>query len=189
MIKALIGLGNPGKQYEKTRHNVGFMVADVVASLLKCPKKKKECCFSHIIECQDHDLVIVKPQTYMNNSGVAVKSLLEELNLKPEEILVIVDDIDLPLGTIRLRKSGSSGGQRGIKSIIENIKTENFPRLKIGIGRPKRKEDIPDYVLSEFSKDEKLIIEKVISESAHCLLNVLKYGVDKSMNFCNKKIV
>ncbi len=146
MIKALIGLGNPGKKYEETRHNVGFMVADIVASLLKCPKKKKEYCFSHLIECPDHDLIIVKPQTYMNNSGIAVKNLLEEYNLKPEEILVVVDDLDLPIGTIRLRKSGSSGGQRGMKSIIENIKTENFPRLKIGIGRPKRREDIPDYV-------------------------------------------
>jgi len=188
MIKALIGLGNPGKQYENTRHNVGFMVVDAVASLLKCPKKKKECCFSHIIECPDHDLILVKPQTYMNNSGIAVKNLLEDYNLKPEEILVIFDDLDLPLGTIRLRKVGSSGGQKGVKSIIEHIKTENFPRLKIGIGRPAKKEDVADYVLSPFNKDEKLLAEKVISESANCLLNVLKYGVDKSMNLCNKKI-
>ena len=189
MIKAIIGLGNPGKQYEKTRHNVGFMVVDVVASLLKCPKKYKEKCFSHIIECPDHDIILVKPQTYMNNSGIAVKNILEDYSLSPEEILVIYDDLDLPLGTIRLRKSGSSGGHRGIKSIIENIKTENFPRLKIGIGRPERKEQVVDYVLSPFSKDEKLLVEKVIGEAAQCLLNVLKYGVDKSMNFCNKKIV
>ncbi len=188
MIRALIGLGNPGKEYKDTRHNVGFMMADVVASLLKC-KKKKECCFSHIYECPDHDLIIVKPQTFMNNSGVAVKNLLEEYNLKPEEILVIHDDIDLPLGTIRLRKSGSSGGQKGLKSIIENIKTENFPRLKIGIGRPSRKEDVPKYVLSPFSKDERILADKVISEAANCILDVLKYGVDKSMGNCNKKII
>ena len=189
MIKAVIGLGNPGKQYEKTRHNVGFMVVDVVASLLRCPKKIKECCFSHIIDCSDHDVILVKPQTYMNNSGVAVKNLLEDLNIKPEEILVVYDDLDLPLGTIRLRKKGSSGGHRGIKSIIENIKTENFPRLKIGIGRPERKEQVADYVLSPFSKNEQILAEKVISEAAECVLNVLKYGVDKSMNFCNKTIV
>jgi len=189
MIKAIIGLGNPGKQYEKTRHNVGFMVADAVASLLRCNKKFKEKCFSHIYECTDHDVLIVKPQTYMNNSGVAVKNLLEDYNLKPEEILVIYDDLDLPLGTIRLRKKGSSGGHKGIQSIIENIKTENFPRLKIGIGRPERKDQVVDYVLSEFSKDEKLIIEKVIQSAAECILNVLKYGIDKSMNFCNQRIV
>ncbi len=189
MIKAVIGLGNPGKQYEKTRHNVGFMVVDIVASLLKCPKKIKECCFSHIIECPDHDVILVKPQTYMNNSGVAVKNLLEDYHLSPNEILVIYDDLDLPLGSIRLRKKGSSGGHRGIKSIIESIKTEDFPRIKVGIGRPEKKEQVVDYVLSPFNKDEKLLSEKVIAEAAQCVLNVLKYGVDKSMNFCNKKIV
>ncbi|NPA13302.1 MAG: aminoacyl-tRNA hydrolase [Aquificae bacterium] len=188
MIKAIIGLGNPGKQYENTRHNVGFMVADVVASLLKC-KKTKEKAFSHIYICPDHDLIIAKPQTYMNNSGVAVKNILEDFNLKPEEILVVFDDLDLPLGTIRLRKKGSSGGHRGMKSIIENIKTENFPRLKIGIGRPARKEDVANYVLSPFSKDEKLLVEKVIQSAGQCLLNVLQYGVDNSMNMCNQKIV
>jgi PTH1 family peptidyl-tRNA hydrolase len=165
------------------------MVADVVASLLKCPKKEKECCFSKIINCPDHDVIIVKPQTYMNNSGIAVRQLLDDYKLNSEEILVIYDDLDLPPGTIKLRKSGSSGGHRGIKSIIDNIKTENFPRLRIGIGRPERKDQVADYVLSEFSKDEKLLMEKVIKEAADCILNVLKYGIDKSMNMCNKKII
>jgi len=189
MIKALIGLGNPGKEYEKTRHNVGFMVADLVAKSLKCGKKYKEKCFSHIIECPDHDLLIVKPQTYMNNSGVAVKNLIEDYRLKPSELLVVYDDLDLPLGTVRLRLKGSSGGHRGIKSIIENIKTEEFPRLKIGIGRPANKKDVVKYVLSPFEKDEKLILDKVLNHSVECILNVLKYGVDKSMGFCNKKVV
>lgn len=189
MIKAIIGLGNPGKKYAKTRHNIGFMVVDVVAFLLKCPKKEKECCFSKIIECPEHDVILVKPQTYMNNSGVAVKNLIDEYNLSPEEILIVYDDLDLSPGTIRLRKSGSSGGHKGVKSIIENIKTENFPRLKIGIGRPAIKEQVVDYVLSPFEKDEELLMEKVINESAKCLLNVLKYGIDKSLNSCNKKII
>ncbi len=189
MIKALIGLGNPGKKYKNTRHNVGFMAIDVVASLLNCPKKEKECCFSKIIECPEHDVILVKPQTYMNNSGIAVKNLLDDYKLTPDEILVIYDDLDLPLGSIRLRKSGSSGGHRGLKSIIENIKTQDFPRLKIGIGRPKHKSQVVDYVLSEFSKDEKLLIENILKEAGQCILNVLKYGIDKSMNSCNKKIV
>ncbi|NPA16340.1 aminoacyl-tRNA hydrolase [Persephonella sp.] len=189
MIKAIIGLGNPGKQYEKTRHNIGFMVADAVAFLLKCNKKYKEKCFSHIYECHDHDVLIVKPQTYMNNSGIAVKNLLEDYRLKPDEILVVYDDLDLPLGTIRLRKKGSSGGHRGMKSIIENLKTEEFPRLKIGIGRPERKEQVVDYVLSPFSKDEEILVEKVVQTAARCILDVLKYGIDKSMNSCNQKIV
>ena len=189
MIKALIGLGNPEKQYKNTRHNVGFMIADLVASSLKCGKKYKEKCFSHIIECPDHDLIIVKPQTYMNNSGVAVKNLVEDYNLKPSEILVVHDDLDLPLGSIRLRKKGSSGGQRGVQSIINYIKTGEFPRLKIGIGRPQNKKDIPDYVLSPFSKDERILVDKILKVATECVLNVLKYGVDKSMGQCNKKIL
>jgi PTH1 family peptidyl-tRNA hydrolase len=189
MIKAVIGLGNPGKQYEETRHNIGFIIADVVASLLKCDRKYVERCFSHIYICEDHDLLIVKPQTYMNNSGVAVKNLLEDYNLKPDEMLVIYDDLDLPLGTVKLKKKGSSGGHKGIQSIIESIKTEHFPRVKVGIGRPEKKEQVVEYVLSPFKKEERIIVDKVISHTAQCVLNVLKYGVDKSLNFCNKKIV
>ncbi len=189
MIKALIGLGNPGKQYKNTRHNVGFMVADLVASALKCGKKYKEKCFSHIIECIDHDLLIVKPQTYMNNSGVAVKNLLDDYRLKPDEILVVYDDLDLPLGTLRLKKKGSSGGHRGVKSIIDYIKTEDFPRLKVGIGRPANKKDVVNYVLSPFTKEEKFILDKVLSSATECILNVLKYGVDKAISQCNRKII
>ncbi len=189
MIKAVVGLGNPGKKYEKTRHNIGFVVADALASALKCKKNLKECCFSFVYDCKDHDLLIVKPQTYMNNSGIAVKNLIEDYRLKPDEILVIYDDLDLPLGKIRLRKSGSSGGHRGVQSIIENIKTQNFPRLKIGIGRPISKREVVDYVLSPFSKEESLIVEKVVSVAVECLLNVLKYGIDKSLNTCNRSIL
>ncbi|MDQ7056204.1 MAG: aminoacyl-tRNA hydrolase [Persephonella sp.] len=189
MIKVVVGLGNPGKQYEYTRHNIGFMVADAVASQLRCGKKYIEKSFSHIYECLNHDVFIVKPQTYMNNSGVAVKNLIEDYNLTPDEILVIYDDLDLPLGTIKLRKKGSSGGHKGMQSIIENLKTENFPRLRIGIGRPEGKEQVAEYVLSPFSKSEQILVEKVIQHAAQCVINVLKYGIDKSMNFCNQKIV
>ncbi len=189
MIKAIIGLGNPGKKYKNTRHNIGFMVADALASALKCQKELKECCFSHIYDCKNHDLLIVKPQTYMNNSGIAVKNLMEDFKIKPSEILVIYDDLDLPLGKIRLRKSGSSGGHRGVQSIIDNIKTQEFPRLKIGIGRPASRKEVVDYVLSPFSKDEQLLVEKVIFSAVECLLNVIKYGIDKSLNSCNKSII
>ncbi|NPA57924.1 MAG: aminoacyl-tRNA hydrolase [Aquificae bacterium] len=189
MIKAVIGLGNPGKEYEKTRHNIGFMVADAVASLLKCGRKYTEECFSHVYHCPDHDLLIAKPQTYMNNSGVAVKNLMQDYNIKPSEILVVYDDLDLPLGTIRLRKKGSSGGHRGIQSIIENIKTDQFPRLKIGIGRPERKEQVVDYVLSPFEKGELMVVDRVVQSAARCITDVLKYGIDKSMNSCNRKVV
>jgi len=189
MIKALIGLGNPGEKYKNTRHNIGFMVADAVASALKCNKKYKEKAFSHIYECEDYDLIIAKPQTYMNNSGIAVKNIMEDYNIKNNEILVVYDDLDLAPGVVKLRTKGSSGGHKGIQSIINYIKTEEFPRLRIGIGRPERKEEVADYVLSPFSKDEKLLIEKVIAHSTECILNVLKYGIEKSLNFCNRNIV
>ncbi|WP_456402667.1 aminoacyl-tRNA hydrolase [Persephonella sp.] len=189
MIKAVIGLGNPGKKYENTRHNIGFMVVDVVAPILKCGKKKIEKCFSHIYICEDKDIILAKPQTFMNNSGVAVKNILEDYNLTPEEILVIYDDLDLPLGTVKLKKKGSSGGHRGVQSIIENIRTEEFPRIKVGIGRPPNKNQVVDYVLSPFSKEEEILVDKILQHTANCVVNVVKYGVDKSLNLCNKKIV
>jgi PTH1 family peptidyl-tRNA hydrolase len=189
LIKAIIGLGNPGQKYKDTRHNVGFMVADAVAKAIKCDKKYKEKDFSHIYECPDYDVIVAKPQTFMNLSGNAVLNILEDYNLKPQEILVVYDDLDLPLGSIRLRIKGSSGGHNGIKSIIDMIKTEEFPRLKIGIGRPERKEEVSNYVLSPFTKDERIILDRVITFSTECILNVLKYGVEKAMNGCNKSVI
>ncbi len=189
MIKAIIGLGNPGEKYKNTRHNVGFMVCDLLLDSLRCNKKYKEKAFSHIHECEDHDLMVAKPQTYMNLSGNAVLNIVKDFKIKPSEILVVYDDLDLPLGSFRLRLKGSSGGHNGIKSIIGMLKTEEFPRLKIGIGRPERKEDISDYVLSPFTKEEKIILAKVLANANECILNVIKYGVEKSMNMCNKNLI
>lgn len=188
MIKAIVGLGNPGEEYKDTRHNVGFMVVDKLREQLHCGKKQERC-FSHIYICKGYDILVVKPQTYMNLSGNAVLNLLKDYKLSPQEVLVVYDDLDLPLGTVKLRKNGSSGGHRGLKSIIEKIKTEEFPRLRVGIGRPERKEDVADYVLSPFRDGEKLLLERVITHCDECISNVLKYGVDKSMNFCNKSLI
>jgi len=189
LIKTIIGLGNPGEKYKNTRHNVGFIVADLVAKSLNCDKKYKEKAFSHIFECPDYDVIITKPQTFMNLSGSAVLNTLKDYKIKPSEILVVYDDLDLPLGAVRLRLKGSSGGHNGIKSIINTIKTEEFPRLKIGIGRPEKKEEVSDYVLSPFTKEEKFLLDKVLAHANECILNVLKYGVEKSMNICNKNLV
>lgn len=187
MIKAVVGLGNPGEEYRETRHNVGFMVIDALRKYLKC-NKKKEKCFCELYECDEYDIILAKPQTYMNLSGNAVLNIIKDYKIKPEEIVVVYDDLDLPLGTVKLKKSGSSAGHRGMKSIIEMIKTENFPRLRVGIGRPTNKGEISDYVLSPFGKDEKLLVEKVIIHCEECITNVIKYGIDKAMNFCNKSL-
>ncbi|HID65408.1 MAG TPA: aminoacyl-tRNA hydrolase, partial [Aquificaceae bacterium] len=151
-IRLLVGLGNPGKEYEKTRHNVGFMVIDELVKSLRAKKPSEEALsLVYKIRIGGKEVFLAKPLTYMNNSGAAVYNLLEEYGLSPEQMIVIYDDLDLPLGTIRLRLKGSSGGHKGVESIIKYIGTQNFPRLRIGIGRPKKKEDVVKYVLSPFS--------------------------------------
>lgn len=189
MIKLLVGLGNPGKKYERTRHNVGFMIVDELARRLKAPKPTEECLsLVYKVSANGKGIILAKPQTYMNNSGLAVINLLEEYDIKPEEMLVVYDDLDLPLGKLRLRLEGSSGGHHGVESIIREIKTEKFPRLKIGIGRPKDRNKVVDYVLSPFSKEEEEVLYKVINRASECLLRCVEFGVEESMNFCNVQV-
>jgi len=132
-------------------------------------------------------VLFAKPQTYMNNSGFAVLNLLEEHGIEPEEMLVIYDDLDLPLGMIRLRLGGSSGGHRGVESIIRSIKTQNFPRLKVGIGRPRRKEDVTHYVLSPFSTEEQDILNSVLKKSVECVIRSVELSPEAAMEFCNRR--
>ncbi len=188
MIRLVVGLGNPGKEYENTRHNVGFMVIDELVRRLKLKNYKEEA-LSHVYRTKiaGREVLLAKPQTYMNNSGLAVVNLLEDYSIRPEEMLVIYDDLDLPLGMTRLRLEGSSGGHRGVESIIKNIKTERFPRLKIGIGRPKNKKDVVKYVLSPFSKEEEELARAVIKKSAECVLRSIELSPQSAMEFCNRK--
>lgn len=188
MVKAIVGLGNPGEEYKETRHNIGFMVIDALLKRFDCGKKREKC-FSHLYQCEEEGVLLAKPQTYMNLSGNAVLNIIKDYSISPQNVLVVYDDLDLPLGVVKLRKNGSSGGHRGIRSIIELIKTEDFPRLRVGIGRPSDKRDVSDYVLSPFNKEEKLLVEKMIAHCEECIVNILKYGVDKAMNFCNRSLV
>jgi PTH1 family peptidyl-tRNA hydrolase len=190
MIKLLVGLGNPGRKYEKTRHNVGFMVIDELAKKLKLKDHQEEC-LSHVykVKVGGREVLLAKPQTYMNNSGIAVVNLLEEHDISPEEMIVIYDDLDLPLGRLRLKLEGSSGGHHGIESIIKEIKTEKFPRLKVGIGRPKDKHQVVSYVLSPFSKDEEQILYAVLERSRECLMRCVELSPEYAMNFCNAPVV
>jgi len=188
MIKLVVGLGNPGKEYERTRHNVGFMVLEELVRKLKVKEYSEES-LSHVYRAHvgGREVLFAKPQTYMNNSGLAVLNLLEENDLQPQEMLVIYDDLDLPFGTTRLRLEGSSGGHRGVESIIETLGTEKFPRLKIGIGRPKRKEEVVRYVLSPFSKEEEETLRAVLKKAAECVLRSLELSPEEAMEFCNRK--
>ncbi len=188
MIRLLIGLGNPGKEYERTRHNVGFMVIDELVKAFRI-KRFAEKCLSHVYRAKigGRELVLAKPQTYMNNSGRAVENLIDEFGLEAREMLVIYDDIDLPLGVMRLRLKGSSGGHRGMESIISVLGTENFPRLRIGVGRPKNKKDVVGYVLSPFSKSEEDTLNRVLKKAKDCLLRSVELSPEESMEFCNRK--
>ena len=186
MIKLLVGLGNPGKKYERTRHNVGFTVVDTLLRYFKARDHSEEC-LSHLykVSILGRDVFIAKPQTYMNNSGLAVLNLLESYNLEPEEMLVVHDDLDIPLGRLKLKFNGHSGGHHGIESITKEIKSDKFYRLRVGIGRPKDKNKVVDYVLSPFLKEEEEILHRVIDRSKECLLRCLETTPEDSMNFCN----
>jgi len=186
-IKLVVGLGNPGEHYKDTRHNVGFMVIDHLTRRLKI-KHFEECCFSHLYRkiVNGQDLYLAKPQTYMNLSGIAVKNLLQDLRLLPEELLVVHDDLDLPLGVTKLKFGGSSAGQKGVENIIKELGTKNFYRLRIGIGRPKEKKQVVNYVLSPFSSEQKLIIQRAIVKAGDCILRAITEGIEPAMNFCNK---
>ncbi len=188
MIRIVVGLGNPGKEYENTRHNVGFMVVDEVLRRFRVKDLREEA-LSLVarVRIGGREVVFAKPQTYMNNSGVAVENLIEEFSAEPEEMIVIYDDLDLPLGMTRLRLEGSSGGHKGMESIIRTIKTEKFPRLRIGIGRPSRKEDVVKYVLSPFSKEELEILRSVLKKASECLVRAIELSPEDAMEFCNRR--
>ncbi len=186
-IRLIVGLGNPGKEYENTRHNVGFMVVDELVKSLKLKNPSEEALsLLYRTRIGGKEVIFAKPLTYMNNSGAAVYNLLEEFNLSPENMLVVYDDLDLPLGSIRLRLKGSSGGHKGVESIIKYIGTENFPRLRIGIGRPKKKEDVVKYVLSPFSREEENTINKVIKKAVRCILRAIEISPERAMEYCNR---
>ena len=184
----VVGLGNPGAQYEWTRHNLGFMLIDWLARVASAQVKRLECralVGKAVIEQERVELV--KPQTYMNLSGEAVSCLLAkpERERERQSLIVISDDLALPFGTIRLRPRGSAGGHNGLKSIIEALKSEEFMRLRIGIMPEHPVSDTRRYVLEEFPKREREDVEKVLERSAEALRTVIKDGIEKAMQQYN----
>jgi PTH1 family peptidyl-tRNA hydrolase len=155
MIRLIVGLGNPGRSYEKTRHNVGFRCLDQLRSLLGADKPRRNW-KSLVCEARvcDRIVYLLAPQTYMNNSGEAVREAVSFLRLDPSELLVLYDDLDLPVGMLRLRQKGSAGGHNGMKSVIGQLGTDQFARIRVGIGRPALDVAVIDHVLTRFSKAE-----------------------------------
>ncbi len=184
-VKLVIGLGNPGSEYEKTRHNVGFEVID----LLRTQIKKRETtnrCRSEVdkVRYASKTVFMQKPLTYMNLSGEAVKGLCRQEKITADEILVIYDCLDLPAGTLRVRQGGSSGGQKGMQSIIDHLGSDSIKRIRIGIGSEER-EDTSDFVLSRFTEDERKVMDSVISTSADAVKCAIRFGVTRAMNLFN----
>ena len=182
----IVGLGNPGLQYENTRHNVGFMTIDYLANKYDIDVRKSK--FKSLYgqgEISGHKVMLIKPQTYMNNSGEAVRELRDFYKFDIDKLIVIYDDIDIDFGTIRIRKKGSAGSHNGMKSIIYQIQEDQFPRIKVSIGKKPEKWDLANFVLSGFSKEEAEILEDEIRIAAEAIEIILKDDVDKAMNKCN----
>ncbi len=182
----ILGLGNPGKEYKYTRHNVGFIVIDALAEKLTAQFKKREDYFWIKTAINDNPVVIAKPRTFVNLSGRAVKKLVAEFGVDNEKIIVVHDDADLPLGTLKVKKNSSSGGHNGVESIIQALGSKDFARIRIGIGRDR--EDLKDYVLSEFSSSEEKVIEKAVELSIDAIYKLVDEGIEKTMLHFNKRI-
>ena len=185
----IVGLGNPGKKYEKTRHNIGFNVIDAMADKynIRVKERKHQALIgSGFIEGQK--VMLVKPTTYMNKSGDSVSDVLDYYKLDPElELIVIYDDISLEPGNIRIRKKGSAGGHNGIKDIIAMIDTQNFMRVKVGVGENPAGWDLADYVMGSFSQHDKGKIDEAIQDAISAAVLMMQGQVDKAMNNYNAK--
>lgn len=185
----LIGLGNPGREYKDNRHNIGFMLIDRLAVRLNARGMKlqsKAIVTSGLYE--ERKLILAKPQTYMNLSGQSVQGLLNFYKIPAENLMVAHDDLDLPLGTIRIRPSGGAGGQRGMASTIERLGTQDFPRLRLGIGRPPGRMDAAAYVLQDFSRADLLIVSETLDRAADAVLTFVTQGLNVAMNKYNGAI-
>ncbi|MBN2677805.1 MAG: aminoacyl-tRNA hydrolase [Anaerolineaceae bacterium] len=188
-IYLFIGLGNPGRDYRYTRHNIGFICIDKLSEILniKINRVKNKTLYGDGLS-NTNKVIIAKPQTYMNLSGKAVTSLVQYYKVPLNQVLIIHDDIDLPLGTIRIRPSGSSGGQKGINSVIQMLGTDQFPRMRIGIDRPPGKMNPETYVLQRFTEKEAEILDEIIDRSCKACLAFMDQGIDQTMNQFNQSL-
>ncbi len=186
-MKLIVGLGNYQKQYLNTRHNMGFMVVDEFAASFNLNFKQKDNYLYAKTMSEGETIILVKPLTNMNLSGLAVKSVMNYFNIDIDDLLVVSDDMDLKPGYIRLRKNGSSGHQKGLQNIIDILKTENFKRLRVGIGRPINKDNI-NFVLGVPPKEEQELIDAAIDNAVDTLVTFIKFGIDKTMSVYKSKV-
>jgi len=185
-MRLIVGLGNPGEKYRRTRHNAGFMVIDELAErLTPGPRERLEDAWAVKAEIAGERVVLVKPQSFMNRSGPVVDSALRWFNAEPESLLVVSDDVALPLGSLRIRARGSHGGQNGLRSIIEAIGTEEFARLRFGVGSSEPVIDLAGFVLSDFTDTEVLRVQEMVSRAADAVFTMVESGIESAMNAFN----
>lgn len=184
----IVGLGNPGIQYENTRHNAGFITIDYLARKYSIDVRKIK--FKSLIGqgvISGHKVMLVKPQTYMNNSGEAIREIYKYFDFEHDKLIVIYDDIDIDFGSIRIRKKGSAGTHNGMKSIIYNLEFDDFPRIKVAVGKKPSYMDLANFVLSGFSKQEVKIIEDEVKLTSDAIEMILEEGIEKTMSMFNSK--
>lgn len=182
----IVGLGNPENEYSHTRHNMGFDTINQIAKNNNIEITKNK--FKGILEntiIQNQKVILLKPQTYMNLSGQSVKEVAEFYNLKPEEIIVIYDDIDIEKGHIKIRKKGGAGSHNGMKSVVEELQSTDFARIRVGIGQPEFKSDMINYVIGKVSQEEQEILQQGVEKAAKAVEEILKNGIDIAMNKFN----
>ena len=182
----IVGLGNPGREYQGNRHNIGFRLLNYLSDRLGVAFSGLES--KSLVTKSDyhgHRLILVKPQTYMNLSGQAVESLVRFYKIPLEQVMVVFDDVDLPFGALRLRPAGGSGGQKGMQSIIDRLGTQDIPRLRMGIDRPPGRMEAADYVLQDFSKSETELLPGILARAADALLTYIRESLEVAMNQFN----
>lgn len=186
-MKCIVGLGNPGKTYERTRHNAGFMVLERLIDRVGVRPKRASTFSYALFEMEKSEIVLLKPSTFMNKSGFALKACMDRFDgLAPREMLVVVDDVHLPLGQIRMRVEGSSGGHHGLESIAEQLGTFDFPRLRIGVGREGLSgTDLTDYVLGAFEPSEEAVLKEMLGRAEKACLDWAEKGSQFVMNRYN----
>lgn len=184
----IVGLGNPDREYRGNRHNIGFMVLDQLADRLETSfSRLKMQAMMTAIRWNDERLILIKPQTYMNLSGQAVSSYIRFYKLPLENLLVVYDDVDLPFETLRLKPNGGDAGQKGVRSIIQQLGTQEFPRLRVGIGRPPGRTPVSSYVLQDFSSAEKELLPLVLDQAASSVLHFIEHGLESAMTLYNQQ--
>lgn len=182
----IIGLGNPEPEYSKTRHNMGFDTINKIATKYKISMNRTK--FEAIYaagEIEGEKVILVKPQTYMNLSGKSVRAFYDFYKIQQENLIVIYDDMDIAKGIMKIRKKGGPGSHNGMKSIVQELNAEDFPRIRIGIGNPEHKNDAINYVIGKINEDEYNILEQGINKAAEAISEIIKNGIDKAMNKYN----